>query len=1042
MNTESLSNPFRGLRPFVCEDDHLFFGREQIVDQLLMRLRQTRFLSVIGSSGCGKSSLIQAGLIPSLYSGYMTQAGSSWRVAIMRPGADPIGNLARALSQPDILGHDARLEDASPVVNEATIIRSNYGLVDCIRLARIPQNENILIVVDQFEELFRFKDKQFKHKKQADQAREDAHVFVKRLTHAATQSELPIYIVLTMRSDFIGECNEYPGLPEAINEGQFLVPRMTRTQLRSAISGPVMVGGSDISPRLLVKLLNDVGDNPDRLPILQHALMRTWDFWFKQGRHNEPLDLEHYQAIGTMEAALSSHADEVFEALDSDKAQHIAASVFKCLTDILADSRGLRRPTTLKSLAEIAQAEIHQVTQVIDQFRLNSRAFLTPTDDIELIPDSVIDITHESLMRVWEHLIRWTKEEKTSAQTYLRLSRAASRYEKGTAGLWRDPELQIGLRWLKSNQPSTAWAALYNNHFNTAIAFLEKSKAEREHLEAEKRKAHRQRLQTAWGVAFVLLIFAVYALVQQQTAERQQARAEQNFHLAVTAVDEMLADVVVESSLADIPQTEELRQQLLEKTRHFYESLQEDRAADVNLRLEAAVAQVRLGKIYQLQSLPTKAESTLLKAIQSLRDLHKQFPEQALIQHRLGEAYNWYGAQVMQYNQEKAESAFHMALKYHQDLVTRFDEEYDYRYELARGYNNLGILLGADSKRAEEAEKHFQLAISFFKTLTNLREEPSDAWRLARTQNGLGGLLRRMNQAEKSAQAYNEAIDLVKQLLEQAPDKREYMEGLARFYNNLGNVYLTSKEFDAALIANNKARQLFETLATPIPELRNEIANSYNTQSAILRRQDRIEEATQAVKIAIKHYTQLENSSPKLTEDPNFNNRFGGFLASFAILRIDSGETRAGIKLITQAVTYFLKAVNSAAPSSGYQKNLSNAYWLLAKNHLKIGNFRASKAALESLLKRPLDKNRKVSAAGLLVQAIGLVNHDTKLKQFKRDQLAESYTSMALSLLQQAVNKGYSKDILIKQSEVGGKFHPLGKHQDFQKIIAGGKGLH
>jgi len=1041
MNTESLSNPYRGLRPFVSEDDHLFFGREQIVDQLLMRLRQTRFLSVIGSSGCGKSSLIQAGLIPSLYSGYMTQAGSSWRVAIMRPGTDPIGNLARALSQPDILGHDARLEEASPVVNEATIIRSNYGLVDCIRLARIPQNENILIVVDQFEELFRFKDKQFKHKKEADQAREDAHVFVKRLTHAATQSELPIYIVLTMRSDFIGECNEYPGLPEAINEGQFLVPRMTRTQLRSAISGPAKVGGSDISPRLLVKLLNDVGDNPDRLPILQHALMRTWDFWFTQGQHKEPLDLQHYLAIGTMESALSSHADEVYEALDSDKAKHIAATVFKCLTDILSDSRGLRRPTTLGRLAEIAQTDTHEVSKVIDQFRLNSRAFLTPTEDIALTPDSVIDITHESLMRVWGHLIRWTKEEKTSAQTYLRLSRAASRYEKGTAGLWRDPELQIGLRWLESNQPSVVWAELYNQNFDRSIAFLGQSKAEQERLAAEKRKAHRQRLQTAWGVAFVLLIFAVYALIQQQIAEREQVRAEQNFHLAVKAVDEMLADVVVESSLANIPQTEELRQQLLEKTRHFYESLQEDRAADVNLRLEAAVAQVRLGKIYQLQSLPTKAESTLLKAIQSLKNLHKQFPEQVLIQHRLGEAYNWYGAQVMQYNQEKAERAFHISLEYHHDLVNRFTEEYDYRYELARVYNNLGILLGADSNRVEDAEKYFQLAISLFEDLSSLRDEPLDSWRLARTQNGLGGLLRRMNQAEKSAQAYNEAINIVSQMLEKEPDKREYMEGMARFYNNLGNMYLTNRKFDFALSANTKARHLFETLATPIPELRNEIANSYNTQSAILRSQGRIEEATQAVKIAIKHYTQLENTSPKLSEDPNFNNRFGGFLASFAILRIDLGETQAAIDLITQAVTYFLKSVNSAVTSTGYQKNLSNAYWLLAKNHLKTGDYIASTVALESLLNRQTDKNRKVRAAGLLIQAIDLINHDTELKLLKRNELAGSYTLMALSLLQQAINEGYSKNIIIKQTEVGGKFHQLSKHQDFQKIIAGGEGL-
>ena len=100
-------NPFPGLRPFHRDEDHLFFGRERHVDELLRRLRTTRFLSVVGASGSGKSSLVRSGLIPSLYSGYMTMAGSSWRVAITRPGHDPIGRLAARLApvlEPDFEG--------------------------------------------------------------------------------------------------------------------------------------------------------------------------------------------------------------------------------------------------------------------------------------------------------------------------------------------------------------------------------------------------------------------------------------------------------------------------------------------------------------------------------------------------------------------------------------------------------------------------------------------------------------------------------------------------------------------------------------------------------------------------------------------------------------------------------------------------------------------------------------------------------------------------------------------------------------------------
>ena len=103
-----------------------------------------------------------------------------------------------------------------------------------------------------------------------------------------------------MRSDFIGDCIEYPGLPEAVNNGQYLVPRMTRDEVRLAITGPVAVGGGEIAPRLVRRLLNELGDDQDQLPVLQHALMRTWDYWEHHHQPGEPIDAAAYEAIGTL----------------------------------------------------------------------------------------------------------------------------------------------------------------------------------------------------------------------------------------------------------------------------------------------------------------------------------------------------------------------------------------------------------------------------------------------------------------------------------------------------------------------------------------------------------------------------------------------------------------------------------------------------------------------------------------------------------------------------------------------------------------------
>src|SRR5271167_181480 len=273
----SLFNPFPGLRPFEPDEDHLFFGREEEIDELLRRLRNSRFLLVVGSSGTGKSSLVRSGLIPALQSGFMVKAGSSWRMMIFRPGDDPLGNLAAALDRPDALGTEGELASTNRVILEATLRRSSLGIVQAVRQARIPPQDNILILVDQFEELFRFR-----RSGRGGDSRNEAVAFFKLLVEAAKQDDLPIYVVVTMRSDFLGDCMEFQGLPEAVNEGLYLIPRMTRDELRSAITGPVAVAGGDIAQRLVLRLLNDLGDDQDQLPVLQHALMRAWDRWATQ----------------------------------------------------------------------------------------------------------------------------------------------------------------------------------------------------------------------------------------------------------------------------------------------------------------------------------------------------------------------------------------------------------------------------------------------------------------------------------------------------------------------------------------------------------------------------------------------------------------------------------------------------------------------------------------------------------------------------------------------------------------------------------------
>jgi WD40 repeat protein len=515
------NNPFPGLRPFREDEEYLFFGRENQVDAMVDKLAATRFLAVVGTSGSGKSSLVNCGLRPALHGGLMTSAGTAWRMAQFRPGSDPLRAMARALAEDGVLFKDYQAGGLSLVdIVDTTLRMSKLGLVDIYEQAQLGQDTNLLIVVDQFEELFRYR--QFRSGEQTNVygVGEEAIAFVNLLLEPKTQTKYPIYVVLTMRSDFLGECTQFPGLAEAINAGQYLVPRMTRDERRAAISGPVGVGGAEITPVLLTRLVNDVGDNPDQLSILQHALNRTWH---QRARSNDngPLDLPHYEAIGTMAHALDQHAENAYADLTTPRQQKICEKLFKALTDKATDPRGVRRPTKLGTLCALADAGETEVIEVIEVFRTPSRSFLMPPAEEQLSAETVVDISHESLMRVWERLKTWANEEAQSAQIYRRLVETAVLHRAGHAGLWQDPDLQIALNWREESKANKVWGMRYHPEFDEAISFLDASRAAREaevladelHRKDEIKRARRRTL--IFGVAFLVSSLAlVWAGVQ------------------------------------------------------------------------------------------------------------------------------------------------------------------------------------------------------------------------------------------------------------------------------------------------------------------------------------------------------------------------------------------------------------------------------------------------------------------------------------------------------------------------------------------------
>ena len=320
--------------------------------------------------------------------------------------------------------------------------------------------------------------------------------------------------MLTMRLDFLGDCARFQGLPEALSEGQFLVPNLSRAERRAAIEEPAKKCGGAISPAVTQRLLNEIGDDPDQLPVLQHVLMRTWQ---KAGGCRE-VELAHYESTGGVADAISRHADEVFGGLPSDEHRRIAERMFRAISDLDRRGRAIRRPLPLGEIAAIADAHQDSVIGVVEAFRAPECCFLMPPAGEPLEEATLIDISHESLLRGWDRMTGdgWLVQEDRDGKVYRSLVDAAETFEKDPSAVLPRSLTRQREIWWKKKQPNAAWAERYGDRFELVDQLLRQS-------------ARRQRI-VRW-VAFVLILVTtalsiMYGLeVRDREAREAQADA-------------------------------------------------------------------------------------------------------------------------------------------------------------------------------------------------------------------------------------------------------------------------------------------------------------------------------------------------------------------------------------------------------------------------------------------------------------------------------------------------------------------------------------
>lgn len=501
--------PYRGLEAFREEDAALYFGREQDVARVLERLRASRFVAVIGPSGSGKSSLVQAGLVPALRRDGAPTAG--WRVMEVVPGARPLGALAAQLAH---LPGAAAPSPADLGADERTL-----DMATARALEGRPADDRVLLVVDQLEEAFTLCQ---------DAGERDA--FLGNLVYAATIPGGRTVVVVTMRADFYHRLAEHPALRGMVASQQVLLGPLDARNLRRAIEEPARRCGLELEPGLTRRILTDVADRPGTLPLMEHVLLEIW-----QRRRGRMLTLEAYADSGGVEGALARRANAIYGAMPPER-QAVARRVLLRLTQPGEGTEDTRRRATRAELVTQPgeEAEVDAVVGALAEARL----LTTGTD--EATGEPVVDVTHEALIRGWPELRGWINDSREQLRLERRLSTAATDWDAGGRD---DGQLYRGA-------PLALWDGRDESDLNELErGFLATSRESVEAERATRRKRTRITIAALAAVAAVIAAIAVFAFIQRNDANDQRDTATSR-QLAATSRLQLAADPEVGVLLA------------------------------------------------------------------------------------------------------------------------------------------------------------------------------------------------------------------------------------------------------------------------------------------------------------------------------------------------------------------------------------------------------------------------------------------------------------------------------------------------------------
>jgi DNA-binding SARP family transcriptional activator/DNA-binding beta-propeller fold protein YncE len=484
----AIRNPYKGLLPFDLGDADDFFGRKDIIAELVTRIGAGRFVTVVGPSGSGKSSVIRAGVLPALMSN-AELGGRPWFGVTITPGVDPFEAVEAALLRIAVNPPSTLLEQ---------LTADPRGLGRAVDRALPDDRSDLLLMVDQFEELWTVTPNDVRER------------FVSALVEAVTSPQSRLKVVATLRADFYDRPLADPELGALLAEGSMPLPAPTAAELEDVVLGPARRVGLDIDPSVVAEFVQAGTADAASLPLIQFALTELVEH-----RRTDVIDSDDLRRLGGISGSIARRAEETFQGLDTD-AQDVVRLVFGRLVTLTSGGATRRRA---------AQAELtgDDAGRVVEAFACNR---LLAFDRDHETREPTVEVAHEALLTAWPRLGDWITEDGDELRVVGRLVAGSARWEESGD----DGEL------LRGASLAAAEALVDQNPQRLSAAEHRYVAASSERLSAEQDRDRRRTRRLRQSLAAVAALLAVALIagsiaVAQRNTARQAAFDAESFRL-------------------------------------------------------------------------------------------------------------------------------------------------------------------------------------------------------------------------------------------------------------------------------------------------------------------------------------------------------------------------------------------------------------------------------------------------------------------------------------------------------------------------------